>query len=80
MRNKGITQNEDSHFVSDGRERARAACIGKIRAQVEAEYADRLRAANWAQRLLLKALMQREIERRLDRIAPPDALYLHDRC
>lgn len=75
-----MTRNEDSHFVFDGCERAREASIGRIRTQVEAEYAERLRVANRARRLLLKAEMRREIERRLDRIAPPDALYLHDKC
>lgn len=70
-----MTQNQDSHFVADGCERARKASIDKIRAQVEAKYSERLRAANWARRLLLKAEMRREVERRLDRIAPPDALY-----
>lgn len=71
-----MTCNKDSHFVSDGCERARAVSIEDIRAQVEAEYSGRLQAANWARRLLLKAEMRREVERRLDRIAPPDALYL----
>jgi hypothetical protein len=75
-----MARYEDSHFVLDGRERAREASFDGIRAQVEAEYAERLQAANWARRLLLKAEMRREIERRLDRIAPPDALYLHDKC
>ncbi len=75
-----MTRNKDSHFIADGYERAREASFDRIRVQVEAEYAERLRAANWARRLLLKAEMRREIERRLDRIAPPDALYLHDKC
>lgn len=73
-----MTYNSETHFVFDGHERARAASIDKIRAQVEAEYSGRLQAANWARRLLLKAEMRREIERRLDRIAPPDALYLQE--
>ncbi len=66
-----MTQDNGSRFVSDGHKRARTAAIERIRAQVETEYAARLPSANWPRRLLLKAEMRREIERRLDRIARP---------
>lgn len=70
-----MTGKDDLEFVPDGYERARAAAVGSIRRQVEAEYAERLRYAGWLRRLLLRLEINREIERRLDRIAPPDALY-----
>lgn len=72
-----MTGNNNPHFVFDGHERARAASMDKIRAQVEAEFAERIQAASWARRLPLIGEMRREIERRLKQVAPPDALYFH---
>jgi hypothetical protein len=65
-------------FVEDGYERARIAAIDSIRAEVEREYAERLSGASWLKRWCLRLEMRREIERRLDRVAPPWGLYFLD--
>ena len=62
-------------FVADGHERAVDAETPRIWAEVEAEYADRLAAANWFRRVWLCIEMHREVLRRLDEFAPADALY-----
>jgi hypothetical protein len=67
------------HFVHDGYKRARAAELPRIRREVEQEFAERLAAADWFAMLLLRTEMRREIERRLDRIAPSDGLYFWGR-
>lgn len=64
-----------SSFVADGRARAAMALKGKIAAEVEAEFAERLEKATPYQRIRLKLNMVREINRRLEKEAPPDALY-----
>jgi hypothetical protein len=68
--------NSDHDFVHDGYDRARDANIDAIRVAVKAEYRDRLDAAGWFERLLLRREMRREVEARLARKAPPDGLYL----
>lgn len=62
-------------FVADGYERLRRALQPQIRAEVEREFAERLHAADFWQRLLIGREISREIERRLREAAPPDALY-----
>jgi hypothetical protein len=47
----------------------------QIRAEVEREYAERLKSAGWLRRWRLQREMKREIKKRLDRIAPPSGLY-----
>jgi hypothetical protein len=71
-------QRDSNQFVADGYERACEAAIDKIRAAVAIEYAERLQAAGWWERWLLRYAMRREVERRLQRIAPPWGLYLTD--
>jgi len=70
-----MKDNRDPHFVYDGYERARDASLLRIRAEVEREFAERWAAAGWLERLKLKRAMQREIECRLERVAPPWGLY-----
>lgn len=62
---------ESSGFVADGHDRAERG----IRAQVEAEYVERLKQATREEEARLRLAMQREMESRMDREAPPDALY-----
>ncbi|MFO0787991.1 MAG: hypothetical protein U0805_00940 [Pirellulales bacterium] len=62
-------------FVADGRERLKAAAYDAVRLEVEREFAERLPSAGWFGRVLLKCEIRREIHRRLDQIAPLDALY-----
>jgi hypothetical protein len=62
-------------LVSDGRQRARKALAPVIRAQVEREFAERLRTASLLRRMLLLLEVEREIERRLGDRAPQEGLY-----
>jgi hypothetical protein len=66
----------DNGFVVDGYHRARAGADPEVRAQVMAEYAERLAAAEgfW-QRFWLMREAEREIDRRLNKVASPYALY-----
>jgi hypothetical protein len=62
-------------FVADGCERAYRAVEKAVRASVEKEFAAERQAAPPAERLQIERRMREEIERRIDRLAPPDALY-----
>ena len=67
--------NKQLSFVDDGQHRAREALLPLIRAEVEAEYAERLQQAGLALRLLLRQEIRREVKRRVEQRAPCDALY-----
>jgi hypothetical protein len=58
-------------FIAGGCERARVG----IRAQVEADYAARLKATTPEEASRLRRDMQREIDVRVRQRAPTDALY-----
>jgi hypothetical protein len=73
-----MAQRDSSDFVADGYERACDAAIDKIRAAVAADFAERLQTAGWWKRWRVRYEMRREIQRRLDRVAPPWGLYLSD--
>lgn len=62
-------------IVADGFWRARSAATPVIRAEVEADFAARLKTATLVERIKLKAAMRREIARRLKKAAPRQALY-----
>ncbi len=71
----------DERLVADGHERltnssefraARAAIIAAARAR----YAEPLAGAGILRRLVLHLRMRREIAQELDKLAPPDALYI----
>jgi hypothetical protein len=62
-------------IVADGHRRAVRALEPVVRAEVEAEYAERLAAASRWKRALLKQEIRREIERCIAERAPRDALY-----
>ncbi len=73
----------DDRFVNDGYERltkskefqaARAAVIASVRAR----YAEDLAGAGILRRLALHLRMRREIAQELEKLAPPDALYLRN--
>lgn len=66
----------DQEFVADGRKRLRETMYDEVRIEVEREFGEQLTSAGWFRRLFVRIEMRREIDRRLDRIAPPDALYL----
>lgn len=61
--------------VVDGHFRACSALEPLIRAEVAAEYAERLSRATLWERWRLQREMAIEIQRRIHQKAPPDALY-----
>lgn len=65
---KQLTESKEFRAIRD-----------EVIAAVRARYAEPLASAGIFQRLVLHLRMRREIKRELDRLAPPDALYLHDR-
>ena len=67
--------NRTLQFVQDGYRLAYAALEPSVRAAVEAEFAERLAVASLIERWQLRRAMAREVERRLQQMAPPDALY-----
>lgn len=62
-------------FVADGYDRARDANEPIIGAEVESEFAVRPSAASNAERKRIRGEIEREIEERLNALAPRDALY-----
>ena len=62
-------------FLEDGCTRALAAIAPKIRAEVEREFREQLAAAHWIEPLRLRHTIRREVQRRVTRQAPGDALY-----
>jgi|GEM_PF-2673921 len=66
---------EGNGFVADGHERARQGNEPIVRAEVQRQYAAKLDAASPVERTHLNAEIEREIQTRLDKLAPPDALY-----
>ena len=68
-------QQKNHGFVADGYRRAKRAAAEHIRPQVEQEYADRLQHATDDERTTLRREMEEEIKQRINKIAPPDALY-----
>jgi hypothetical protein len=62
-------------FVADGHRRAREAMEPSIRAAVESEFAVQLKGASFWQRWRIRAAIEREIDRRIERMAPRHALY-----
>jgi hypothetical protein len=62
-------------FVADGCQRAREANEPVVRAEVEREFAAKLAEATDRDRQSIWQAVEREVERRLNRLAPPDALY-----
>jgi hypothetical protein len=70
-----MTQEHNDRIVQNGCRRARSAHVSTIRSEVQQEFAERLKSAWLFKQLLLRLAMWREIERRLDRVAPPWGLY-----
>jgi len=65
----------DSGFEADGCDRLRHKVEPAIRAEVEAEYAERIASAGLWRRWRVIREMENEIRRRTDESAPPTALY-----
>lgn len=67
--------NPATPFISDGPELARAALEPAVRSEVEQEFRAQLAEASWFGRLRLRWLIRREIEARIERLAPDNGLY-----
>jgi len=68
-------------IIENGRERLLQAPevqekIAAVRREVEAQYTERYATAGCIKRRILRWKMEREIARRIEQIAPSDALYL----
>jgi hypothetical protein len=70
-----MTRKYEGRFVADGYRRARSALEPKIRAEVEAEFADERKAAGWIRRWFVQRKIKSEIRRRIHAEAPPEAHY-----
>ena len=55
------------------------AARDEVIAAARARYAESLASAGFFRRLVLHSRMQREINRELDKLAPPGALYLQSK-
>jgi hypothetical protein len=62
-------------IVCDGQSRAHAAIEPRVRAAVEAEFAERWQAASLWRRFWLRREITGEVERRLEQAAPSHAVY-----
>jgi hypothetical protein len=65
----------NTHIIHEGRELHYDAVAPHIRAEVQAEYADRLAKASPMKNLLLRFEMNREIRRRIDAAVSERSLY-----
>jgi hypothetical protein len=73
----------DDRFTADGYDELKKskeyrAARDEVIAAVRARYTESLASAGILRRLVLRLRMQREIAQELDKLAPPDALYLHN--
>ena len=66
---------QSNGFVEDGYNRACSALEPQIRAEVSAEYEERLKCSGFWERRRIEREIEREITRRVHEKAPPDALY-----
>ena len=67
--------DDPNGFIADGHDRARDANEPIVRSDVEREFASMLEGASRAEQKQIRDQMEREINRRLNDLAPPDALY-----
>ena len=70
-----FAMEETDNFLADGYERLRGEHEPEIRAEVERKYAHQIASASWLNRRRIRKQIEREIETKLDDLAPPDALY-----
>ncbi len=64
-------------FVSGGQGRAWRALFANVTSEVEMAYRKEMQEATPWRRVFLRLKVRREIRRRLEDLAPWDALYLH---
>ena len=64
-----------SAFMVDGYERARTAMELEVRREFESRFSEQWAAARIIRRWLLRRKINAEIERRLQKCAPDEALY-----
>lgn len=66
---------KQDRFIVGGWRRAHSAAEPEVRKQVFAEYSEQLEAATAWERFWLWHKVEREIKRRVKKMAAPDALY-----
>ena len=66
---------QPSGFLANGYKIALAANLPHVRREVEAEYADQLAAASLSDERRIRREMDLLVKERLNKLAPPDALY-----
>jgi hypothetical protein len=62
-------------IVAGGRKRAYEGSVARVRAEVEAKYAEELKTAGVWRRMRIRRNMQREMRERMERVAPRSGLY-----
>ena len=73
-----MSDQQPSGIVVNGRDlllEARSAEIRRIEEEVRARHAQELAKAGFLDRLRIEAKVRQEIQREIDRIAPPEACY-----
>lgn len=70
-----MKDHENHGIVADGHARAAAAWRPHVEYEIRSRYAGELATAGPDERRRIERLIQREIEARLDEVAPPGALY-----
>ncbi len=70
-----MTNSATNGFVANGHQNACDAVAAVFRAQVTNEFQSRLAAANLVVRIWTLLEINREVRRRMAKLAPPDALY-----
>jgi hypothetical protein len=68
----------ESGIVRDGRDRVVAAIRGRIRAEVESEFAEKFQSAGWLERIRIRGQIRREVNRRVRQVPrpSPESLYI----
>ena len=69
------SEKEKSPLIAGGHGRARSANIDQVTDEVKQRYAPALASAGFLKRLLLRWRMRKEIAKRMQQLAPDDALY-----
>jgi len=73
MMKNGIVQNGRERLLKSPEMQAE---IARMKSEIERQYADELVRAVWFKRQLIKRKIAKELERRIERMAPTDGLYL----
>ncbi|HEV2846137.1 MAG TPA: hypothetical protein VG477_14880 [Thermoanaerobaculia bacterium] len=70
-----MKEDQNHGFIADGHARAAAAWRPHVEYEVRSRHAGELAGASPDERRRLERMIQREIEARLNEVAPPGACY-----